>query len=204
MTMAVLSAAEPGSGAASLGSSAAGCHEAVERSCELEPYRDLEQSRERGLRREPDRGRYERCRDRDLLREGDLRRERECWQDLDWCQECNWRRDSERCLPPAVCIQRRIIAGFPRDCAACGSIRGLMQRARDLRAVIAVRSLVASKVSGLKGSYTSSITGPGESNCTGLNGPPCGAKVNGAGSKSFGAGGSSLGHAPLNGSDGGS
>lgn len=83
----------------------------------------------------------------------------------------------------------------------CGT-GGLARRTGDCGAIMAMRFLTASKVFRVDGNSTSSMTWLGESNGTGLDGPPCRTEVNGASSKVSGPGCSSLGRAPLAGSKG--
>lgn len=67
---------------------------------------------------------------------------------------------------------------------------------------MAMRTLMVSKVFRVDGNSPSSMTWFRKSKCTGLDGPPCRAKVDGAGSKVFSPGCSSLGCAPAAGSKG--
>ncbi|EMP26562.1 hypothetical protein UY3_16347 [Chelonia mydas] len=161
----------------------ADCHD--DRCCDRERWHDLEQ-----------------CRKSDRFCEYD-----QCGKS-DWCRDCERCRDFEQCRDselqqgPASSTEGQSIAGLSRDGAASCGTRGLARRTGDHGAVMAIRSLMASKVSGVDGSSTSSITWPVESNGTGLDGPTCGAEVDGAGSKVFGTVCSFLGCTPLAGSKG--
>lgn len=67
-------------------------------------------------------------------------------------------------------------------------------------AIMAMRSLAAAKVSGVEGSWISTMLWVGESNGTRLNGSPSRAKVDGAASMTFTAVHFLLGYATVAGS----